>query len=103
MINWLSLLTNSIWLIALSAALAVAGTASWQAAQNKTRFRDVLRRPGFSLALLGCQALFCLGVALSVQAAWEKAAWAVLTLLAGIQLAAGYRKAINTDTPGRSD
>jgi hypothetical protein len=103
MINWTALLTNAIWLLALSAALAIAGWASWQAALEKTRFLVVLQRRGTALALQGCLAVFCLGVALSVQATWERVAWALLTVLSVIQLAAAYRSFFNAKTQRRKD
>ena len=91
MINWTALLTNAIWLLALSAALAIAGWASWLASLEKVRFLDVVQRRGTALALQGCMAVFCLGVALSVQAAWERAAWAVLTVISAVQLIYAFR------------
>ena len=98
MINWTALLTNSLWLIALASALAIAGWAAWQAAQEKTPFPVVIRRRPSMLALSGCMGLFCLGVALSVQTTWEKIAWAILALLTMIQFAIFLR---NNDTNGQ--
>ena len=91
MIDWTALVTNTLWLLALSIALAITGWASWQAAQEETRFQNVLRRRGYARALQGCLALFCLGVALSVHSTWERAAWALLTLVAMVQLVLSAR------------
>ena len=102
MINWLSLLTNTLWLLALSAALAIAGWVAWQAAREDVRFLEVLRRHRYSVALQGCLSLFCLGVALSVKSAWEQIAWAALTLITMLQLVISARS-FNAKTQGRKE
>ena len=86
MIDWLNLLSNTLWILALAAALAVVSTASWRAALEKTRTRTVLARKNIQLALLGCLVVFALGVTLSVPSTLEKLAWGALTLLALVQV-----------------
>jgi hypothetical protein len=91
MIDWPNFIANTIWILALSAALAVVSTASWRASLEKVRFRDVLGRREFNLPLLGCLVAFSLGVTLSVPEVWEKLAWGALTLLSFFQFGISYR------------
>lgn len=92
MIDWPGLVANSLWVLALAAALAVVSTASWRASAEKASFREVLGRRETALALLGCLALFCLGVALATASMFEKFAWGVLAVFAVFRMGLVYRK-----------
>jgi aspartyl-tRNA(Asn)/glutamyl-tRNA(Gln) amidotransferase subunit C len=80
MIDWLNLFFNALWIIALSIALATLSYQSWAASENGTRLRDELETPGAQLALNIAGILFCAGLALTSERAWEIAAWALLGL-----------------------
>ncbi len=92
MIDWPGLFTNTIWILALSAVLAIVSTASWRASLEKTRLRDVLGRRNFYLPLLGLLVVFSLGLALSVPSVVEKLAWGALTVLSFFQFGLSYRR-----------
>jgi hypothetical protein len=92
MIDWPGLFTNTIWILALSVALAIVSTASWRASVEKTRLRDVLGRRNFYLPLLGLLVIFSLGLALSVPSVLEKLAWGALTVLSIVQFGLSLRQ-----------
>jgi hypothetical protein len=92
MIDWPNLFANTLWILALAAALAVVSTASWRASLEKTRTRTVLTRKNMQLSLLGCLVLFALGVTLSVPSTLEKLAWGALTLLTLVQFGIVMKK-----------
>ena len=92
MIDWPQLFSNALWILALSAALAVVSTASWQASLEGVKTRLVLARRGYTLALLGCLVLFGVGLTLSVQPLWEKLAWAALTVLSMVQFGLSWKR-----------
>jgi hypothetical protein len=55
-----------LWIAALAAALSVLSTASWRAALEKTRLRDVLGRRNVTIALYASLIVFAAGVLLSI-------------------------------------
>jgi hypothetical protein len=88
MINWWNLFTNSIWILALSLALAVVGIAHYQSQQGEEKIRSILNAPRFALPLNLSGAIFCLGMALSSTKWWEVLLWIVLIGLFSYQ---GYK------------
>ncbi len=86
MIDWLNLGANALWIIGLALGLAVFSYASWQASVNKEKLREAINQPGVQVGLHAAGILFCLGLAASSGALWEKAAWLVLGLLFLIQM-----------------
>ena len=75
MMDWFGLLANGAWILACMLALAVLSIANWQALQNGSRLRDQLKRRGNRVALAVAAALFCLGMAGTAGATWERVAW----------------------------
>jgi len=78
MINWLSLLTNSIWIIAIALALALFSIAYYQSQQRGEKIRSILNAPKYALPLNLSGALFCLGMGLTSDRWWEVMLWVVL-------------------------
>lgn len=97
MIDWLNLLFNSFWILALALALAALGHTSWQASEKKIRLRDELNQPGPQLALNLAGALFSLGLALTSTRIWEQIIWFVLVALFLFQIVYPY---LNRSEPG---
>jgi len=86
MIDWLNLLTNSIWIFALALALAVFSIAYYQSQQRGEKIRSILNTPKYALPLNISGALFCLGMTLTSYRWWEIMLWVVLMVLFVIQI-----------------
>ena len=89
MINWFQLLTNSIWISALALAFAVVGYTRWDTKLGKGRFRDLLNRSPRAILINLAGLLFCLGLALTDHAWWERLLWGILMVLFGIKIYLG--------------
>jgi len=86
MIDWLSLLFNSIWIIALALALAVLSIAYYQSQQRGEKIKALLIKPKYTFPLNISGGLFCLGMALTAVKWWEIVLWVTLMALFGYQL-----------------
>lgn len=80
MIDWASVLANSLWISGCALALAAASYASWQASITQRRWRQVLGQRRFRLWLNGAAILFCLGMAATARSGWETIVWLLLTI-----------------------
>ena len=80
MIDWLNLLYNSIWILALALALAVFSIAYYQAQLGKVKIGSILGKPNFALTLHVAGGLFSLGMALTSERWWEIVLWGILFL-----------------------
>ncbi len=78
MIDWLNLLYNSIWIIAMALALAVVSIAYFQSQQRGEKIMALLIKPKNSLPLNVSGVLFCLGMALTADRWWEIGLWILL-------------------------
>ena len=78
MIDWLNLLFNSIWIIALALALAVFSVAYYQAKQRAEKMGSLLITPKFAVPLNISGAMCCLGMALTSERWWEIGLWMIL-------------------------
>jgi hypothetical protein len=80
MIDWGSVLTNSLWIGGLAATLALLSYADWQASAagrgSKAALCQALSSPGLAFSL----ALVCLGGGLCINLGWQRAAWFLLTI-----------------------
>jgi len=45
LIDWLNLLSNSLWILGLAIGLTVIGVARWEAQEDQQRMRQVLAKP----------------------------------------------------------
>lgn len=85
MIDWLNLLSNSIWIISIAFALAIVSIAYYQSQQREEKLRQVLKTPKYILILNISGVVFCLGMALTSTKWWEILLWIVLMVLFSYQ------------------
>jgi hypothetical protein len=92
MINWQSLIFNSIWIFGLSLLLAAFSYHCWEAAARGQKLRVQLSRPGFLrwlwLAIL-LMSIGFLGVSLQL---WEYILWAIVALISVVNFGLLSRK-----------
>lgn len=62
MINWLSVLSNSAWILGLAVILAAMSYAYWESTQAGRSFRESLGSPAFMMPLYGGLMLIGLGL-----------------------------------------
>jgi len=75
MIDWLNLLYNTSWILAMAIALAIVSWASWKASVQKTGFRQEILRSAPQQGLHFSGFLFSLGLALTSDVGYEKVLW----------------------------
>lgn len=85
MINWLNLLSNSIWILAIAFALAVFSIAYWEVQIGGKKLRALLGQYRYAFPLILAGILFCLGMAATSSKWWEWIFWEILIVLFGIQ------------------
>jgi hypothetical protein len=79
----------SLWITGLALILSTLGFADYHAARAGRRIRQELEHPTNQVAIQFGLMLFCLGLAGSMSAWWEKVLWAVLAVaFAGYALVA---------------
>ncbi len=97
MIDWVGLITNSLWILGLAVVLSVLSAGYWSVGSStgsKQRLRDVLRQPSFQMGLWIGLTLFCAGVALSGGRWWARVLWGVLAFIAAFEVW-GARRAMH--------
>jgi hypothetical protein len=77
-IDWFSLLANSLWIFGLAFALAVCSYASWQASLAGDRLRTQFDRAATQRSLAVAGIFFCGGLAATSHRWWEIAVWVFL-------------------------
>jgi len=80
MMDWIGIASGAAWIFACALALAVLSIANWQALHSGSRLRDQLKLRRNQAALGVAGVLFCLGMAGSAGATWERVAWVVLAV-----------------------
>jgi len=70
----------SLWILGLAVILTALGFADYHAHTGSKRMREVLKEPGYSVAVNTGLALFCLGLLGSSRAWWETVWWASLAV-----------------------
>ena len=85
MINWWSLISNSIWILALSLVLAVVSIAYYQSRQKGEKISTLLNTPKYALSLNIAGSMFCFGMAVTSTRWWEILLWIVLLVLFSYQ------------------
>lgn len=80
MIDWIGLLENVLWVMGLAVALAAVSYTDWKRRLEEPRlsFRQMLGQARFQVAFGLGMALFCAGLALSLDAWWQRIGWALL-------------------------
>ena len=85
MIDWLSVVLNSMWILGLAAILGVISYHDWRAAESGRSLGFFWNDRTF-IAGFACGAwLFCLGLAGLGRSRWETALWGVLSILFALQ------------------
>jgi len=92
MIDWYSLATNSLWVLACALALAGFSHASWQASLKRRKFSQQLSEPGTTRTLFLAALLFCLGLAGSADLWWEKVSWLLLGVFFTFQIITSLKR-----------
>lgn len=75
MINWQSVIFNSLWISGLTLLLAGFSYRYWEASQNNFTMRVQLSRPDFLRLLWVSVFLISIGLASTSQHLWEMAIW----------------------------
>lgn len=91
LINWNSLISNSIWILALAWLLAVISISLWSANQNNRTLSKELDRPSRQLQLNLGGMLFCVGLALVSDATWQMIVLIFLAVMFFLQLVIATR------------
>jgi hypothetical protein len=78
LIDWWTVLWGAVWVAGLAVALAAVSRADYEAAQAKTRTREVLRQARYQTAVWGGLALFALGQGGLAGGWWLRVAWLVV-------------------------
>ena len=92
MINWQSVIFNSLWILGLAVLLAALSYHYWVASVNKRPLREQFSQPDFLRLLWVALLLVCLGLAGTSQQNWEMIVWGVLALFALVNIAGLSRK-----------
>ena len=77
-IDWISVLTNSLWILGLALILSAFSYHYWQAETQNRSLRTQLNRPPFLKTMWAGFALVCAGLAGTSERTWEAVLWAVL-------------------------
>ncbi|MFH1906845.1 MAG: hypothetical protein ABIL11_05625 [Chloroflexota bacterium] len=85
MIDWIDVITNSLWIVGCALGLVVFSYSNWEAAIRKERLRVILGYWRMQVIISLAGMLFCLGLMSNASAIWESLGWGVLALGFGIQ------------------
>jgi len=91
LINWNSLISNSIWIIALAWLLSVVSLSLWSANQNHRTLSRELDRPSRQMQLNLGGMLFCVGLALVSNETWQMIILIFLGVMFFLQLVIATR------------
>lgn len=79
--NWYSVASNALWILALALGLALVGIAYWESLVKKVSSRFVFSCPKMQGLINLTLTIFCLGLGSSISPKWGKILWLVLALL----------------------
>ena len=91
LINWNSLISNTIWILALAWLLAVLSMSLWSARENNRKLSAELDRPNRQMQLNLGGMLFCVGLALVSEQLWQMLILIALGVLFLVQLVLAAR------------
>lgn len=100
MINWLGLLANSIWILALALALAAISIVYWKSQHSGEKMREFLRFPEFAFPLRLAVTVFCIGMVASSSSWWKIILWGIFAVLFGwqsVEIFKDWRKKPDTE------
>lgn len=81
MIDWLSVLFNSFWILGLSLLVAALSYHYWLARETERRLRTQFNQPSFLRVFWTSLALIGIGLAGTSQTTWETAVWILFIIL----------------------
>ena len=90
MINWFNLFANSLWILALSVALAVLSYARWEAKHTGNKLKDVINQPAKQILFNVCGMFFSAGLAMTAGRMWEQVLWGLMGGLFLLQIGLAY-------------
>lgn len=96
MINWQSIIFNSLWISGLAVLLAAFSYHYWAASEQGRSLREQLGRPGFLRFFWLAMLLIALGLVGTSQELWEMAIWGGLALFALVAFVTLVRPSRNT-------
>lgn len=99
MFDYVQLLSSSLWILGLALILAALSMAYYQASLRSQKTRQIIKQPGYRLAIFIGFILFCLGIALGDSRLLFRLFWGVLIALATFIYFEQKRKLIS----GRSE
>jgi hypothetical protein len=91
LINWNSLISNTIWILALAWLLAVLSMSIWSARENDRKLSTELDRPNRQMQLNLGGMLFSVGLALVSEQLWQMLILIALGVLFLVQLVLAAR------------
>ncbi len=91
LINWNSLISNTIWILALAWLLAVISMAIWSARENNRKLSVELDQPNRQMQLNLGGMLFTVGLALVSEELWQMIILIALGVLFFVQLVLSAR------------
>jgi hypothetical protein len=91
LINWNSLISNTIWILALAWLLAVLSMSLWSARENNRKLSAELDRPNRQMQLNLGGMLFCVGLALVSEQLWQIIILIALGIMFLVQLVLAAR------------
>jgi len=91
LINWNSLISNTIWILALAWLLAVLSMSLWSARENNRKLSTELDLPQRQMQLNLGGMLFCVGLALVSEQLWQMLILIALALMFFVQLVLSIR------------
>jgi len=75
LVDWGLVAWGAVWVLGLAVALAAVSWADYEAARQKVRTREVLRRPRYQAAIYFGLALFALGQGGLAAWTWLRLIW----------------------------
>lgn len=96
LINWNSLISNTIWILALAWLLAVLSMAYWSAQTNQRKLGQELDRPNRQIQLNLGGMFFCVGLALVSDKTWQMIILLLLAVLFLVQVVISVRSRQNS-------
>ena len=91
LLDFPSIISNFIWILALAWLLVVVSMARWQAHQHGRKLRELLDQPLQQIQLNVGGLLFCLGMGLVADRTWEIVLWFILAFVFLVQIVLAAR------------
>ena len=97
MIPWRSVFFNFLWILGLAVLLADLGFHYWLAQREGSGLRAQFRLPSFQKGAWLGLGLFAVGLAGTVDRAWEVVVWALLALVCLVSLITTLRSDLRSN------